>query len=163
MKTFKRVVPQQVGHPNLILETLPKVCAGLNWEFKSNPKVLWGRNEWEEIFCRVHAPKFHSTFNLQQMPGCCAVLIASFIDPDPRTPENFQEVLDVIEGASYEAGFGSVLMAQVVYEDAIWPVCLKNKWVMSDKFINAKSGNKVVYLMKDLGQYGKRHGFEVKV
>jgi hypothetical protein len=32
---------------------------------------------------------------------------------------------------------------------------------MSEPFINAKSGNPVVYLTKNLGQEGKREGLEV--
>ena len=159
---MKQVVVQ-IAHPNLILKTLPEVCKQRNWQFASNPKALWGKNEWDTIYCRVQAPKFRSSFELQQMPGCCAVLIACFIKPDPYTRDNFDEVLSAIESASYEAGFGSLLMAQVVYDDAIWPVCLKRDWIMSDKFVNAKSGNKVVYLTKNLEQKNKRYGLEVQV
>jgi len=36
-------------------------------------------------------------------------------------------------------------------------------WVMSEPFINAKSGNKVVYLTKNLDQKGKVGGLEIEV
>jgi len=162
LKREKIIIPQ-IAHPNLILETLPQICRLKDWQFTSIPKVLWDKNEWDTIYCEVQAPKFRSSFELQQMPGCCAVLIACFIKPDPYTHDNFDEVLKVIEMASYEAGFGSLLMAQVVYDDAIWSVCLKRDWIMSDKFVNAKSGNRVVYLTKNLEQKNKRYELEVQV
>lgn len=152
-----------VRHDNLILETLPEVCQKKGWKFYSRPKRLRGMNEWDNINCGISTPKFNSTFQLQQMPGCCAVLIASFIDPEPYTPENFDEVLKMIEEANYEAGFGSLLMAQVVTRKAIWSICLGRGWYKSDEFINAKSGNSVVYLHKNMNQRGKRNGFEIPV
>lgn len=151
---------RQVGHANLILETLPRVCRHIDWKLKTDPKHLWGRNEWEEIRCKVETDRFTSTFNLQQMPGCCAVLIASYIHPDPFKEENFADIIRVIESAAYDAGFGSILMAQVIRHDELWPVVLKQGWEISEKFVNAKSGNKVVYLTRNLNQPGKRYGFE---
>jgi len=157
-----------VGHPNLILETLPEEVEKRGWKMASQPKYLWGENEWNKVFCRVAGPKFHATFEVQQMPGCCAVLIASYIDPEPRTQETFRVVIDAIRDAAYEAGFGSLMLSQVIWADvpakkALWSSCLDMGFEMSRPFINAKSGNKVVYLTKDLGQKGKVAGMEFQV
>src|SRR5882672_12383856 len=100
-----------VGHPNLILETLPEEVAKRGWKMASQPKALWGENEWNKVFCCVAAPKFHASFELQQMPGCCAVLIASYIDPEPRNPRTFDAVISTIKDAAYEAGFGSLMLS----------------------------------------------------
>jgi len=157
-----------VGHPNLILETLPDECTKRGWEMASQPKALWGENEWHKVFVRVRAPKFYASFELQQMPGCCAVLIASYIDPQPRNQRSFDVVINTIKDAAYEAGFGSLMLSQVLHEDipprkALWGNCLNDGWEMSKPFVNAKSGNKVVYLTKDLGQKGKVAGLEIPV
>lgn len=154
-----------VGHPNLILETLPEVCGKLDWEFKSNPKALWGNNEWDSIHCFVGAKKFNAHFELQQMPGCCAVLIGSYIYPEPELPIHFNELIGTITEAAYEAGFGSMMLSQVLrYNDPrkhIWGGLINKSWEMSKPFINAKSGNQVVYLTKNLRQIGKVRGLEI--
>ncbi len=157
-----------VGHPNLILETLPEMCAVNEWEFYSNPKRLWGENEWNKIFCKVHGKKFNASFEVQQMPGCCAVLIASYIDTNPWTDEAFIKVVGTISNAAYEAGFGSMMLSQVVLQghkvkEHVWAKLPEMGWVMSEPFINAKSGNKVVYLTKNLDQKGKVGGLEIAV
>lgn len=156
-----------VGHPNLILETLAELAKEKNWKFDSNPQRLWGENEWNGMTCWLDTPEFKSCFRLQQMPGCCAVLIAFYIDIEPYTQEAFDALLQAIEEAADAAGFGSVQMAQVLYkQDARlepWGLALKRDWRMSASFVNAKSGNAVVYLTKDLGQPGKRAGLEVQL
>lgn len=165
----EKVMPRSmVGHPNLILETLPEECDKRGWKLDSQPKHLWGQNEWNNIFVRVAAPKFRASFQLQQMPGCCAVLIASYIDPEPRNPRTFDAVITAVKEAAYKAGFGSLMLSQVLHEDvpprkSLWGNCLADGWEMSKPFINAKSGNKVVYLTKDLGQRGKVAGLEIPV
>jgi len=158
-----------VGHPNLILETLPDVCKARGWKLNSNPKHLWGENEWNKVWCRIQAPKFHSMFELQQMPGCCAVLIASYIDPFPREKNEFNLTIDAIKEAAYEAGFGSLMLSQVLHYDRLhikkhlWGDLLGWGFKMSEPFINAKSGNEVVYLTKNLEQVGKVRGLEIPV
>lgn len=155
-----------VGHPNLILETLPEEVEKRGWTIKHRPERLYGHNEWESVEVRVHAPKFRASFQLQQMPGCCAVLIASYIDPEPRVPSTFRTMLEAIINAAYEAGFGSLMLSQVLSNDRpphkmLWGPALDMGFVMSEPFINAKSGNKVVYLTKNLGQKGKVAGLEI--
>jgi hypothetical protein len=154
-----------VGHPNLILETLPEECDKRGWGMESHPKRLWGENEWNNIHVRVEAPKFKASFDVQQMPGCCAVLIASYIDPEPYVKYNFLETIGAITDAAREAGFGSLMLSQVLTKrylrDQIWEGLLRKDWEMSKPFINAKSGNKVVYLTKNLGQKGKIEGMEI--
>jgi len=154
---------EMVGHPNLILETLPEICEKNGWGFKSNPKKLWGHNEWDAVHCQITAKDFNAVFMLQQMPGCCAVLTASYIDPMPREPLYFNQVVEAIREAAYEAGFGSLILTQVMsYERLnkhLWGNLIN--YEISKPFINAKSGNKVVYLTKDLGQKAKRPGLEI--
>jgi len=85
-------------------------------------------------------------------------------------PLLFNHVLELIEQAAHEAGFGSVMMTQVVpayskmfWKQEAWIKCLDRKWIASPAFRNAKSGNLVVYLTKDLEQKGKRQGLEFKM
>lgn len=156
-----------VGHPNLIVDTLKELTAELGWKFKSDPKVLWGKNEWDDIYCQVAAKKFEASFAVQQMPGCCAVLILHHVAVRPNTQEVFDALLQEIEKATYAAGFGSIQMAQVVnhglreLERESWHLCLKRDWLMGEPFVNAKSGNPVVYLTKNMHQPGKRAGLEI--
>src|SRR5882762_9091179 len=129
---------EMVGHPNLILETLPEICERNGWVFMSNPQKLWERNEWDAVHCQIIAKDFHAKFMLQQMPGCCAVLTASYIDPMPREQHYFNQVVEAIREAAYEAGFGSLLLTQVMS----YRVIGKHLWgklvgyEMSKPFIN---------------------------
>lgn len=158
---------EMVGHPNLILETLPEICERDGWEFKSSPKRLYGSNEWNSVYCQIYDKDFRATFQLQQMPGCCAVLTASYIDPEPREPKYFTKAVEAIREAAYEAGFGSLVLTQVLcynrMEKHLWGPLLDMNWDISKPFVNAKSGNKVVYLTKNLGQIEKRPGLEIQL
>jgi hypothetical protein len=151
---------QLVGHPNIILTTLAEACVLRNWEFSSDPEEMDDKKEWDNIWCKVWNKEFFGAFQVQQMPGCCAVLIVHHLRTDPDTREIFDTVLKMIEEAAFEAGFGSVMMAQVTFIDRKnqpvfkrepWAFCV-GRWDMSVPFINAKSGNPVVYLTKNLGQ-----------
>ena len=156
----KQPDPVRMGHPNLILETLAEVAKERKIEFFSVPQFLDGRNEWDEIYVELKTKQFVAQFQLQQMPGCCGVLVVFYVNVNPWTKENFQKVLKSIAEAAYQAGFGSLLMAQVVHKDEIWQGL---PWKVSEPFVNAKSGNRVVYLTLDLGQKEKREGLEVEV
>jgi len=157
-----------VGHSNLILATLSEECEMKEWKFKSNPEELHGQNEWDNCQCVVWSKDFEWRFGVQQMPGCCAVLILHHVNAAPYTRENVNMAIELVERAAYKAGFGSVQMAQVVRLDGNgrpivlpepWAHCIR-RWKVSAQFINAKSGNAVVYLTKNLDQPGKRAGFE---
>ena len=170
MKTFEHRV---VGHPNLILDVFGELAKERQWGFSSRPQFLNRENEWEPIRVLLKTKEFKANFGLQQMPGCCAVLIAYYVDVKPWTQEAFYLALQAIEEAARAAGFGSVLMAQVVpanfsrhiggWDREPWFKCLSRGWVDSEPFMNAKSGNWVIYLMKDLAQPGKREGLEVQL
>ncbi len=160
-------VRSTVGHPNLILETLPEVCKELGWVFASRPGKLNMYNEWDGIHARVEGKGFYSSFALQQMPGCCAVLTASYIDPEPYKPDEFRKVVQAIAEATRRAGFGSLILTQVIKMNIplnkhVWFSIMGDGFEMSEPFINAKSGNSVVYLTKDLEQDGKIAGMEVR-
>ncbi len=159
-----------VGHPNLILETLREILEERGFDFKSTPKELHGFNEWNIVHCEIHHKDLWAGFDLQQCPGCCAVLVISYVKTDPWSFGAFNHVLELIEQAAHEAGFGSVMMTQVVpayskmfWKQEAWIKCLERKWVASPAFRNAKSGNLVVYLTKDLEQKGKKQGLEFKI
>jgi len=161
-------VQPQVGHPNLILETLKDTLTERGFEFESIPKELHAGNEWNSIHCKIGSDNLAGGFDLQQCPGCCAVLIVSYVRLDPWNFGAFDYVLKLIEEAAFNAGFGSVMMTQVVpayskmfWERECWIKCLDREWVVSPAFRNAKSGNLVVYLTKDLEQAGKKAGLEV--
>ncbi len=160
-------VRSTVGHPNLILETMPEVCEELGWVFASRPGKLNMYNEWDGIHARVEGKGFYSSFALQQMPGCCAVLTASYIDPEPYKPDEFRKVVQAIAEATRRAGFGSLILTQVIKDRVpldkhVWYGILLDGFLMSDVFINAKSGNHVVYLTKDMEHNGKIAGMEVR-
>src|SRR5213080_1310552 len=103
-----------VGHPNLILETMPEVSKELGWKFWSRPGKLNMYYEWDGIHAGIEAEGFNAAFALQQMPGCCAVLTASYIDPVPYTSNTFRTVVGVIAEATRRAGFGSLILTQVI-------------------------------------------------
>lgn len=160
-----------VFHDNLILETMREIAQERGYKFKSIPEVLKGFNEWNSVNCAMFTKEFYVMFDVQQMPGCCAVLALSYVKPEPRTVENFDTVVQFVEEAAYRASFGSVVMTQVVpayskmlWKEQLWIKCLDREWVASPPFCNAKSGNLVTYLTRDLGQKGQVEGFErVKV
>lgn len=156
-----------VFHDNIILHTLHELSQDRGFELWSSPEVLDRLNEWDPIKCRIETKYFDAGFDLQQCPGCCAVLILSYIKVRPYSQEHFNQVVEIVEDAAKLAGFGSVLMTQVVpayskmlWKDEPWIKCLDRGWVASEPFRNGKSGNLCVYLTKDLKQPGKVKGLE---
>ena len=156
-----------VFHDNIILKTLPEVCEKVGMTFTSIPNCLTPQNEWDSINCKVFGKSFFAHFDLQQMPGCCAVLVLSYVKVRPWTLDNFDALVQLVEEGAHEAGFGSLMMSQVVpaytkseWDEEPWIKCLKRSWVASDPFRNAKSGNLCVYLTKDLKQSHKVRGME---
>lgn len=162
-----------VAHPNLILKTMRDVGKDVGFRFISHPKDFNCFSEWDDANCLIITKEYRARFHLQQMPGCCAALIIHHVEVRPYSQKTFDQVLKYIEEGACQAGFGSVMMAQVVpplkydvrfkWEDEPWIKCLERAWQASEPFRNAKSGNLVIYLTKDLGQYGKRHGLEFQV
>jgi hypothetical protein len=156
-----------VGHPNLIVDTMNDIARDEGYEIETNPPHLWGQNEWDTVYVKLSDKKLQATFQVQQMPGCCAVLIASYFEIVPHTKETFNTVIGFLERANQEAGFGSLMLSQVLYEKNgrkhVWGGLLDEGWEMSKPFVNAKSGNQVVYLTKDMGQKGKRNGLEIQL
>ena len=159
-----------VLHPNFILEALNELSQGGEFQFKSNPRKLDAEREWHDIFCNLDTKDIESHFHLQQCPGCCAVLIVSYVRVHPWTQQSFDAVLQIIEEAAKMAGFGSVMMSQVVpnyskmfWKEEAWIKCLDRGWEPSKAFRNGKSGNLVAYLTKDLEQKDKRKGLEFPV
>lgn len=124
--------------------------------FSSDPGFFDGRNEWDRAICEIKDGNKGGVFQVQQMPGCCAVLTVFYVYPRPMVQEQFLVILNKIELAAKKAGFGSLLMAQTgKLEDWLWL-----DWEISQPFMNAKSGNNVMYLTKDLNQPGKVKGLE---
>lgn len=146
-------------HPNIVHVTLPEV--GEEMGFKT--ELRRGYSDWDVMHGRVKGEQFSATFELQQMPGCCAVLIASHIDPNPYNQETFNDTVKLIERTAHEAGFGSLMLSQVRkthIEKEPWYLLLRRGYLLSKPFVNAKSGNEVSYITKDLKQEGKRNGLE---
>jgi hypothetical protein len=146
-------------HPNFFLREMKNLAFADDFGFLSEPKDFTPLNEWEQAYCTIEVSGVRGTFQIQQMPGCCAVLVVFFVRPIEPTRENFLKILSKIEVAAKSAGFGSLLMAQVGTE-ADWNWMFLAGWILSEPFTNAKSGNKVLYLTKDLGQPGKVSGLE---
>jgi hypothetical protein len=160
-----------VLHPNLILQTLQEVADEQGLEFNSVPQNLAEVGDWKQILVRLVGKDFRADFDVQQMPGCCAVLILSYLHCMPETQDIFDQVVQLVEDATFRAGYGSLMMAQVVpaytrstWKDQPWIECLAfhRGWTVSDPFRNAKSGNLVVYLTKDMKHKAKVAGFEFR-
>lgn len=165
-------MPRQigVGHRNVIIQAMKDNQHDLGYKFGSEPKHMEFFNEWNQIQCGLETPDFQANFQLQQMPGCCAVLVLSYIRCHPYTQENIDKVIEIVEKAAFDAGFGSVIMTQVVpafsqmlWKGEPWIKCLNREWKASPAFRNAKSGNLVTYLSKDLAQPRKRPELEEPV
>jgi hypothetical protein len=148
-----------VDHANYLPQFLTKVvtqAGGKVW-FKG-PK-----GDWDVKFAMIHFDDYEAQVQLQQMPGCCAIMTMSYLAPRPYSQKNFLRTVQLIEEAAKLSAFGSVCLTQVCHghdEKEPWALLLDNGYVKSPEFINAKSGNKVAYLTKDLGQTGQMDGFE---
>lgn len=156
-----------VFHDNIILHSMKELSEAQGFEFESYPEELDRTIEWDKIGCAVSTTDFDAHFELQQCPGCCAVLILSYIKVCPYSKEHFDQVVEIVEEAARLAGFGSVMMTQIVpaysrilWKDEPWINRLDQGWRSSEAFRNAKSGNLCVYLTKDLKQPGKVKGLE---
>jgi hypothetical protein len=171
---MKRSVVQVVRHPNLILEALKKIFEGKGLKFHSSPEVLCEANEWDAIHCLAyHIPNGRCgryRFRVQQLPGCCASLVLHYMTTGLDTKEDYQHLIGIVAQAAYDAGFGNVMMAQVVpdynkktWNQEPWILCLNDGWKPSKPFRNAKSGNLVTLLTKDLLQEGRREGLEFPI
>lgn len=167
----KRVV---VDHANHILEMLRDVCAERGMRCYSNPGDLAYAKDWNEAHVTLTSlnkdGKPHldmAYFKLQQMPGCCAILTMSYVEYRKGKFE-FRDAVEYVEEAARRAAFGSMVLTQVLYKPEApandwYSIVALNGFKMSKPFINAKSGNRVVYLTKNLGQVGKMDGFEDEV
>jgi hypothetical protein len=156
-----------VDHQNHITEMLKDLAQEQGCEFNSNPEDSCGINDWHPVQCWLTAKEFDAQFQVQQMPGCCAVLVLSYIRVKPYTYDLVDKVIEFVEVAAKNAAFGSVAMTQCVpafsqmlWKKEPWIKCLDRGWEHSKPFMNGKSGNIVTYLLKDLGQKVKMKGFE---
>lgn len=156
------------NHRNIIISTLRDVATENNlgmWSDPNDDKKL-GFDDWGQIHVSLRKDKdLFAHFMVQQMPGCCAILTLSYVDVNPFTRANFKEVTRLVEDAAKRAGFGSLALTQVLHKDRVlvnepWGLLLKEDYLISKPFINAKSGNRVVYLTKNLNQDGKIEGLE---
>lgn len=152
-------------HRNIIQQTLREVAFENDFDLGIRPEFLM--DDWQDVILRMHRDGFDFNCHVQQMPGCCAVLIASYFGVTPWTKKAFAEAVEYIEQAAYRAGFGSLMLSQVRLEKdprkEIWGLLLEKGFHLSQPFRNAKSGNLVSYLTKDLKQPGKVAGLEQEV
>ncbi len=156
-----------VLHPNLILETLKDICDERGYSLESVPKKLDRENEWKDVYCTIEGKEFQTRFDVQQHPGCCAILDLSYVKVYPWSQEAFDFVMQLVEEAAFNAGFATVMMTQYVpgYSKLLWKhepwiKGLDRGWLFIPPMRNAKSGNLVTILTKDLGQKGKVQGLE---
>lgn len=157
-----------IDHSNRITEMLFKLADERDWKFTSNPlDSTW--HDWQPCMCYIDNKDFEASFQVQQMPGCCAVLVLSYVQVKPWSYELFDQIVEFVEVAAKNAAFGSVAMTQCVpafskmlWKEEPWTKALDRGWVATPAFRNGKSGNLVTYLLKDLGQNAKVAGFEVK-
>ena len=163
-------MPRQVlgiEHRNLIIQAMKDNQQRDGYECNCSPHEVNDATEWDAIQWFVKTDAIRASFQLQQMPGCCAVLVLSYVHTEPCSQEAIDLIIKIVEQAAYDAGFGSVLMTQVVlaYSKMLWAKepwirCLDRGWVYTPAFRNAKSGNLVTYLSKDMRQPHKRPELE---
>lgn len=169
-RLLKRIAGKEfVGfdHRNIIRQTLRDVAV------ENSMQVFFGRDfdgdDWGQIHTTLRRDnRYYAGFLLQQMPGCCAVLTLSYVQTDPFTRKEFTNIVSLVEDAARRAGFGSLILTQVPHKDRVavdepWGLLLDKGYKMSEPFLNAKSGNQVVYLTKDLEQRVKIAGLEQEV
>jgi hypothetical protein len=163
----KRVI---VDHANHIMEMLRDVADEKGLSIETQPDDLAFQHDWRAGHVTLHNKKWTlAHFQVQQMPGCCAIMTLSYVEYRDPKQLSFEGVVEIVEEAAKRAAFGSLVLTQVVREEISlakhsWHKLVRDhEFVMSPPFINAKSGNKVVYLTKDLGQQGKMDGFETRV
>lgn len=146
------------AHPNFFLREMNVLAHDEGFKFESTPKAFSPLNEWDDAFCEIDGVD-GGLFHAQQMPGCCAVLVVSHVYPKKMTQENFLKILERVEKAAKKAGFGSLLMAQTGQPEN-WEFLMNKGWDIDAPFVNAKSGNHVMYISKNLEQPGKVKGLE---
>ncbi len=168
-----------IDHANHILRELREVVKGTEFSVWSNPKDMAGGHDWDSVYVYLTVPNKNklawnkkdldvAVFQLQQMPGCCAIMTVSYLKNDYRVI-SFVETMAIIENAAKRGAFGSIVMTQVIFADwplkkhSWYPLVAKQGYLMSKPFVNGKSGNKIVYLIKNLGQDAKMNGFEEEV
>lgn len=162
-----------MDHPNFMLELLHDYIVkdhGGEMKIGGQAGDDWGR---QYVTFQLPAVKpdekpFDGNFQLQQMPGCCALMTLSYVHANPFTPENFLRIAEMVADRAKEGAFAALLMTQVVPHNRKiggepWKLCLKHGWQMQNPLMNAKSGNLVAILQKDLKQAGKLRGFEKQV
>jgi hypothetical protein len=155
------------AHPNFIIKSFRELCQERGYNFESNPRDFNGRSEWSTVAMHVETEEFEAGFEVAQHPGCCAILDMSYIKVHPFNKTTFDAVVQLAEQAAYDAGFGAIMLTQVVpafskmlWKDEPWIKCLDRGWMAAPVFRNAKSGNLVTIITKDLGQKEKKEGLE---
>jgi hypothetical protein len=163
-----------VDHANHILEYLREVAHERGLHVFSDPREVVYVDDWGNVHVWIANSKEDGTpkreiaeFRLQQMPGCCAILTMSYVHTNPKYM-TFAGAVELVCEAAKRAAFGSVCLTQVVNreraEKCEWfSIVSYGSFKMSQWFINAKSGNRVVYLTRNLGQVGQMEGFEEEV
>lgn len=134
------------------------VDAGADWDNKHITLDVMHKETWTPA----------AYFAAQQLPGCCAIMILSYVRY-ARQVADFAKVTRWVEQASKRAAFGMLMLTQVVsraqaekkdYSLETWFPLLDEGYTVSEPFMNAKSGNFVVTITKNLGQDAKMAGFE---
>lgn len=165
----------QFDHANHIIKKLKEVALGKGMYMNADPNNLAHGQDWNKSIVTLAIPTKNNKklipvaeFQLQQMPGCCAIMTVSYVRTRLAVM-SFEDAVEMIEDAARRAAYGSVVLTQVIAEGyklekhEWFPLVAERGYLMSKPFINAKSGNQVVYLTKDLEQAGKLAGFEERV
>ena len=149
-----------VGHENLIVESLEALAQEKDLYIEYSRPQEWGStNITLASVLEDKDANWEANFSVQQLPGCCGVLVIYYVRVKPFKQATFDMVLQLIETAAKEAGFGSLQMAQTVpayswmlWKDEPWIKCLDRGWRYSPAFRNRKSNNLITYLTMDMKQ-----------
>lgn len=137
------------------------VDEGADWDSKQITLDVSHKGKWKPA----------ANFMVQQVPGCCAIMTLSYVRY-ARQVADFAKVTHWVEQAAKQSAFGMLMLTQVVgrkqakrkdYSLEPWFPLLEQGYVVSEPFMNAKSGNFVVTITKNLGQEVKMAGFETAV
>lgn len=125
----------------------------------SSPKIgEYPTNDTHTIIVSTKIPRKWDSevvrFSLQQMPGCCGVLISYHTQVySSYQGKGINTFLQSIkEKIARENGYTSLLATTIEKNEAERHILEKNGWRAVDSFVNSRTGNRVIYYTKTLGK-----------
>lgn len=153
VRKFRDTIRRGRDHSNYMPEILREKFTELDGKM-----FIGGQtdNDWGMMHVRFSVDEgFAGGFQLQQLPGCCAIMTLSYVQLREDTQENFSRIVKIVEDAARDGAFAMLMLSQVYHgnlKNEPWGNLPKEGFKMSAPALNAKSFNNVVLLTKDLKQ-----------